>query len=173
MRIEGYSENWVFPVKLGTCLPTTSSRILQWPGYRVYRHAIDEKNKTLELWVRRKRGNRKLECSGCGRKFEEAYDANERAVRDLPWSKIADLEAKHEYGKAIDVTKQTLRYFPRNHRNHRLQGELKALKQRAKEQKRQHRGEASQRKTESHRDSETAGTAGRAASKGLRTIWRR
>ena len=106
-------------------------------------------------------------------KFEEAYDANERAVRDLPWSKIADLEAKHEYGKAIDVTKQTLRYFPRNHRNHRLQGELKALKQRAKEQKRQHRGEASQRKTESHRDSETAGTAGRAASKGLRTIWRR
>jgi transposase len=40
----------------------------------------------LELWVRRKRGNRKLECSGCGRKFEDAYDANERAVRDLPWS---------------------------------------------------------------------------------------
>lgn len=31
-------------------------------------------------------GNRKLECSGCGRKFEDAYDANERAVRDLPWS---------------------------------------------------------------------------------------
>jgi len=54
----------------------------------VYRHAIDEKNKTLELWVRRKRGNRKLECSGCGRKFEEAYDANERAVRDLPWSSL-------------------------------------------------------------------------------------
>ena len=49
---------------------------------------IDEKNKTLELWVRRKRGNRKLECSGCGRKFEEAYDANERAVRDLPWSSL-------------------------------------------------------------------------------------
>jgi transposase len=36
--------------------------------------------------VRRKRGNRKLECSGCGRKFTEACDANERAVRDLPWS---------------------------------------------------------------------------------------
>ena len=64
------------------------TRILQWPGYRVYRHAIDEKNKTLELWVRRKRGNRKLECSGCGRKFEEAYDTNERAVRDLPWSSL-------------------------------------------------------------------------------------
>jgi transposase len=69
-------------------LPTDNefTRILQWPGYHVYRHAIDEKKKTLELWVRRKRGNRKLECSGCGRKFEDAYDANERAVRDLPWS---------------------------------------------------------------------------------------
>jgi len=62
------------------------TRILQWPGYRVYAHSIDEKNKTLELWVRRKRGNRKLECSGCGRKFQEAYGARERAVRDLPWS---------------------------------------------------------------------------------------
>ncbi len=69
-------------------MPTDNefTRILQWPGYHVYRHAIDEKKKTLELWVRRKRGNRKLECSGCGRKFEDAYDANERAVRDLPWS---------------------------------------------------------------------------------------
>jgi transposase len=64
------------------------TRILQWPGYRVYRQAIDEKNKTLDLWVRRKRGNRKLECSGCGRKFAEAYDSNERAVRDLPWSEF-------------------------------------------------------------------------------------
>ncbi len=62
------------------------TKILQWPGYRVYPHKIDEKNKTLELWVRRKRGNRKLECSGCGRKFQEAYDSSERAVRDLPWS---------------------------------------------------------------------------------------
>jgi transposase len=62
------------------------TRILDWPGYRVYRQEIDEKNKTLKLWVRRKRGNRKLECSGCGRKFTEACDASERAVRDLPWS---------------------------------------------------------------------------------------
>jgi transposase len=52
----------------------------------VYRQEIDEKNKTLDLWVRRKRGNRKLECSGCGRKFSDAYDSRERAVRDLPWS---------------------------------------------------------------------------------------
>ena len=36
--------------------------------------------------MRRKRGNRKLECSGCGRKFVDAYDSRERDVRDLPWS---------------------------------------------------------------------------------------
>jgi transposase len=52
----------------------------------VYRHEIDEKSKTLKLWIRRKRGNRKVECSGCGRKFTGAYDISERAVRDLPWS---------------------------------------------------------------------------------------
>ena len=33
------------------------TRILQSPGYRVYRK-IDDKNKTLDLWVRRKRGKR-------------------------------------------------------------------------------------------------------------------
>ena len=69
-------------------MPTDNefTRILQWPGYRVYRQKIDDKSKTLDLWVRRKLGNRKLECSGCGRKFIDAYDSDERAVRDLPWS---------------------------------------------------------------------------------------
>ena len=69
-------------------MPTDNefTRILQWPGYRVYQHEIDEEQKMLKLWVRRKRGNRKLMCSGCGRKFDRAHDANERAVRDLPWS---------------------------------------------------------------------------------------
>ena len=64
-------------------MPTESefTRILQWPGYCVYRLKIDEKNKTIDLWVRRKRGNRKLECSGCGRKYTDAYDSRERAVR--------------------------------------------------------------------------------------------
>jgi len=38
----------------------------------------------LKLWVRRKRGNRKLVCSGCERKFADAYDSYEREVRDLP-----------------------------------------------------------------------------------------
>ena len=60
------------------------SKVLGWPGYRVYRHEIDEQAKTLKLWVRRKRGNRKLICSGCGRKLGDAYDSYEREVRDLP-----------------------------------------------------------------------------------------
>jgi transposase len=50
----------------------------------VYRHEIDEKAKTLKLWIRRKRGHRKLVCSGCGRKLEDAHDVREREVRDLP-----------------------------------------------------------------------------------------
>jgi transposase len=61
------------------------TRILGWPGYAVYRHEIDEKAKTLKLWVRRKRGNRVLICSGCGRRIAEAADVTEREVRDLPW----------------------------------------------------------------------------------------
>src|SRR5579864_9056142 len=60
------------------------SKVLGWPGYRVYRHEIDEPAKRLKLWVRRKRGNRKLICSECGRKLAEAYDSYEREVRDLP-----------------------------------------------------------------------------------------
>ena len=69
-------------------MPTDSefTRILDWPGYRVYQHQIDEKAKALKLWIRRKRGKRKIECSGCERKFTEIYDVNERPVRDLPWS---------------------------------------------------------------------------------------
>ena len=65
---------------------TDWSKVLGWPGYRVYRHEIDEPGKRLKLWVRRKRGNRKLICSGCGRKLNDAYDSYEREVRDLPWS---------------------------------------------------------------------------------------
>lgn len=61
------------------------TRILDWPGYRVYRYEIKEQEKRLRLWVRRKGRNRKLECSGCGRKLEEHHDVGEREVRDLPW----------------------------------------------------------------------------------------
>lgn len=71
-------------------MPTDNefTKLLNWPGYRVYRHEIEEAAKTLRLWVRRKRGNRKIECSGCGRKFAAIYDVAERAVRDLPWSEF-------------------------------------------------------------------------------------
>ena len=60
------------------------TKILGWPGYRVYRSEINEEAKTLRLWVRRKRGTRKLECSGCGRRIQEIAEVYEREVRDLP-----------------------------------------------------------------------------------------
>jgi hypothetical protein len=31
---------------------TDWTKILGWPGYRVYRHEINEEAKTLKLWVR-------------------------------------------------------------------------------------------------------------------------
>lgn len=60
------------------------TRILGWPGYRVYQQEINEQTKTLRLWVRRKRGNCKLVCSGCGRRVTELHEVYEREVRDLP-----------------------------------------------------------------------------------------
>jgi hypothetical protein len=69
------------------CANNEFTKIRGWPGYRVFRHEIDETAKTLRLWVRRKRGNRKLICSSFGRKFTEAHDYYQREVRDLPWRK--------------------------------------------------------------------------------------
>ena len=63
------------------------TKILDWPGYRVYRHEIDEKTRTLRLWVRRKRGNRALTCSGCGGRCTKIAEIRQREVRDLPWRK--------------------------------------------------------------------------------------
>jgi len=63
------------------------TRILDWPGYRVYRHEIDEKTRTLKLWVRRKRGNRVLICSGCSGRCSKIEEIRQREVRDLPWRK--------------------------------------------------------------------------------------
>ena len=60
------------------------TRVLGWPGYKVYRHEIDEQAKTLKLWVRRKRGNKQLVCSGCGRLVSVVTQAYERELRDLP-----------------------------------------------------------------------------------------
>ncbi len=55
-----------------------------WPGYRVFRSEINEKAKTLKLWVRRKSLNRKLVCSGCVRGVTGIHEVYEREVRDLP-----------------------------------------------------------------------------------------
>jgi transposase len=57
--------------------------LLGWPGYRVWRHEIDEPAKKLKLWVRRKRESVPV-CSGCGRPVETIHEACEREVRDLP-----------------------------------------------------------------------------------------
>lgn len=62
------------------------TRILGWPGYRVYRQEINEQAKTLRLWVRRKAGNRRVICSGCERRVKDIHEVYEREVRDLPWS---------------------------------------------------------------------------------------
>jgi transposase len=59
------------------------TKILGWPGYRVYQHEIDERAKVLKLWVRRKPGNQKLMCSGCGQRVSEIHEVYEREVRDL------------------------------------------------------------------------------------------
>ena len=64
---------------------TDFTKILAWPGYRVYQHDIDEGAKRLCLWVRRKRRARAWICSACGRRVHAAHDVSEREVRDLPW----------------------------------------------------------------------------------------
>ncbi len=60
------------------------TKILGWPGFQVYQCEIDEVGKTLKLWVRRKRGTKKLICSGCGRHCGAIHETSEREVRDLP-----------------------------------------------------------------------------------------
>jgi transposase len=68
-----------------TFLDREWTKILGWPGYRVYRHEINEKDKKLKLWVRRKSGNQKLVCGGCGERVNEIREIYEREVRDLRW----------------------------------------------------------------------------------------
>lgn len=50
----------------------------------MWRSEVDEPAKRLKLWVRRKRGNHVLICSGCGRRVKEIAAVYEREVRDLP-----------------------------------------------------------------------------------------
>ena len=61
------------------------SKILGWPGYRVYQQEIDEQGKKLKLWVRRKKSEMKLICSGCMQHVpaNSVHEVCEREVRDL------------------------------------------------------------------------------------------
>ena len=52
----------------------------------LFADAADEARRHLTLRLRRKRGNRKLVCSGCGKRVHEIVETYERKVRDLPWS---------------------------------------------------------------------------------------
>lgn len=65
---------------------TEWTRLLGWPGYSVYQQEIDEKAKTLRLWVRRKAGTKKRICSGCGKHVGTIHEVVQREVQDLPWS---------------------------------------------------------------------------------------
>ena len=61
-----------------------TNEVLGWPGgIGSIANEINEAAKTLgSLWVRTQAGgNRKLVCSGCGRKLSEAYDTYEREVQ--------------------------------------------------------------------------------------------
>jgi transposase len=60
------------------------TRVLGFPGYRVYEQEIDEKGKHLKLWIRRKRGNQVFICTGCGRRVHKIHEVYEREIRDLP-----------------------------------------------------------------------------------------
>jgi transposase len=59
------------------------TRLLGWPGYRVYRYEVEEAAKTLKIWVRKKPVHRGFECSGCGRRVHAVVATWERAVADL------------------------------------------------------------------------------------------
>ena len=62
------------------------TRVLGWPGYKVYRMEIDERGRDLKLWVRRKKTGLQLICSGCGQHVAASliHEVCEREVRDLP-----------------------------------------------------------------------------------------
>jgi transposase len=60
------------------------TKVLGFPGYRVYKHEIDERKKHVTLRIRRKRGNGVLRCPGCGRRVQKIHEVIERTVRDLP-----------------------------------------------------------------------------------------
>jgi len=45
------------------------TRLLGWPGYRVYKYEVDEAAKTLKLWVRRKPIHRGFDVLAVGEDY--------------------------------------------------------------------------------------------------------
>jgi transposase len=78
------SKEQAFSAMLDRMRDNEWTKALGWPGYQVFRQEIDEKHKRMRLWVRRKRGNQRMVCSGCGRRVREIVEVYEREVRDLP-----------------------------------------------------------------------------------------
>src|ERR1039457_4688093 len=60
------------------------TKVVGFPGYRVYKQEIDEEHKHLKLWIRCERGNRSLICAGCGRRVHQMHEVYDREIRDLP-----------------------------------------------------------------------------------------
>jgi transposase len=60
------------------------TKVLGFPGYRVYKCEIDERKQHVTLWIRRKRGNQSLRCPVCGRRVRKIHEVIERTARDLP-----------------------------------------------------------------------------------------
>src|ERR1017187_10665387 len=71
------------------------TKVLGFPGYRVYQQEIDEEHQQLKLWIRRKRGNRSMTCAGCGRRVHKMHEVYEREIRDLPDRKSTRLNSSH------------------------------------------------------------------------------
>src|ERR1022692_4309084 len=74
------------------------TKVLGFPGYRVYQQEIDEEHQQLKLWIRRKRGNRSMTCAGCGRRVYKMHEVYEREIRDLPRSRCRVSHAGQEFG---------------------------------------------------------------------------
>jgi hypothetical protein len=68
------------------------TRLLGWPGYRVYRYEVDEAAKALKVWVRKKPVHRGFECSGCGRRVHAVVATWEREVADLDCGSAREFE---------------------------------------------------------------------------------
>lgn len=87
-------------------------RILGWPGYKVYRHEINEEKRTLRLWVRRKRGNKILVCGNCGGRAQRVDEVREREIRHLPCMKYQTwLVVEYESGIGDSLTRPICKLF--------------------------------------------------------------